>query len=326
MTIADEEVVRRSPLQGSGEAYSGATLERIETADGQHLVLKHLPPAGDWLTRVSGGRDRLRLLWTCGVLTRISSVVDHAVLDVIEKPDHDVVVMRDVRDQLVAAVGPVSRSTSRRLLFGLAALHEIGRTELPQELCSVSARYGMFAPARHAADGGPGPHPSRQFIVAGWELFAERVDPDVVAAVFAVHRDPMLLGARLARFPPTILHGDTKLPNLGIGTKRIVAIDWGDLTGFGPVEVDVAWYALMNAERIGGSPADVFADYETAASRPLDPDALDLACIGSLAQMGFKFARSAATGETPEVRATAEANLSWWIQRARVALTRTGLA
>jgi aminoglycoside phosphotransferase (APT) family kinase protein len=133
------------------------------------------------------------------------------------------------------------------------------------------------------------------------------------------------LGTRLARFPSTILHGDTKLANLGLGTNGVVAIDWGDLSGFGPVEVDVAWYALMNTQRIGGSPADAFADYEAAAARPLDAGALDLACIGSLAQMGFKLARAAATGETPEARSAADVNLTWWIRRARAALTRTGL-
>jgi hypothetical protein len=230
----------------------------------------------------------------------------------IDEHGHDVVVMRDVTEELVGS-GPVSRPTSRRLLAGLAAMHDIGRAEQPQELCSLSARYGMFAPARHASDSGPGAHPSRELIVAGWDLFAERVDADVVAAVFAVHRDPAPLGARLARFPLTLLHGDTKLDNLGVGTNGVVAIDWGDLTGFGPVEVDVAWYALMNSERIGGTPADAFADYEAAAARPLDREALDLACIGSLAQMGFKL-----------VRPGAETMLAWWIARVRAALTRTG--
>jgi hypothetical protein len=326
MTTAIDSFVRRSPLDGLVEAYSAATLERVETTDGQSFVLKHLSESGDWLTRASGGRDRVRQLWTSGVLDRVSAVVDHTIVDIVDDHGHDVVVMRDVSQQLLPATGSVSRATSRRLLSGLAALHEHGRREAPQELCTVGARYQMFAPQIHAADDGPGAHPGREFIVAGWTLFAERASPDIVEAVFAVHDDPTVLADRLADRSTTLLHGDAKIPNLGLGPQGVIAVDWGDLTGFGPPEVDVAWYALMNESSIGTSPDETFADYEAVASRPLDPEAIDLACIGSLAQMGFKLAGYAVRGTTPEVRGDADARLSWWCRRVRVALDRTGLA
>src|SRR5438874_12483727 len=150
MTVTDELVVRRSPLEGIAEAYSGATLERVELVDGRCYVLKHLPAAGDWLTRASGGRDRVRRLWTSGVLDRVSPVVDHAIVDVIDDHGHDVVVMRDVSHELLAPDGPVSRATSVQLLAGLARLHDVGRAERPQELCGVGARYQMFGPQIHA--------------------------------------------------------------------------------------------------------------------------------------------------------------------------------
>ena len=167
-----DTIVRREPLEGITEAFSGARLERVELADGRRLVYKHLPVGGDWLTRVSGGPDRMRRLWDAGVLERVSPVVDHAVVRIDAEDDHDVVVMRDVSDLLVTGTGPVSRATSRQLLAGLAALHEVGRAETPLDLCPVAARYGMFAPALHAADPGPNPRPSREQIGEGWELFA----------------------------------------------------------------------------------------------------------------------------------------------------------
>jgi hypothetical protein len=40
MTLTGAVVVRRSPLPGGAEAFSGATLERVEPADGQHLIFK----------------------------------------------------------------------------------------------------------------------------------------------------------------------------------------------------------------------------------------------------------------------------------------------
>ena len=219
-----------------------------------------------------------------------------------------------------------SRATSRQVLTGLAALHELGRSEPPQELCTVGARYQMFAPQIHAADDEPGAHPAREFIITGWNLFAEHAPADIVDAVSAVHHDPLVLDGRLAKYSTTLLHGDAKVPNLGLGPAGLIAIDWGDLTGFGPPEVDVAWYALMNDQSIGTSPDETFADYQDVATRPLEPGAIDLACIGSLAQMGFKLAGYAVRGETPEVRAGASARLTWWCGRVRVALDRTGLA
>lgn len=325
MTVTDELVLRRSPLEGIAEAYSGATLERVELVDGRCYVLKHLPAEGDWLTRASGGRDRLRRLWEDGVLDRVSAVVDHAIVDVIDDHGHDVVVMRDVSHELLAPDGPVSRATSRQLLAGLAGLHDVGRAERSHELCGVGARYQMFAPQIHASADQPGTHPARELILAGWDLFAEHAAREVVDAVFAVHDDPSLLDARLAAYPKTLLHGDAKLPNLGFGPAGLIAIDWGDLTGFGPPEVDVAWYALMNESRIGTSPDETFADYAAAASRPLETEAVDLACVGSLAQMGFKFAGAAFRGKSPEIRDRAGACLSWWCRRVTAALDRTGL-
>lgn len=97
----------------------------------------------------------------------------------------------------------------------------------------------------------------------------------------------------------------------------------GELTGIGPREIDVAWYALKGAARIGCSPAAIFADYETAAPEPLGSGVLDIVCIGSLAQMGFRFALGAYdTG--PEPTAIAGQLLDWWVDRARDALAHTG--
>jgi Phosphotransferase enzyme family len=181
----------------------------------------------------------------------------------------------------------------------------------------------MFAPAFHSPGGLPGAHPLADRIVQGWDLFARHVDDDVAAAVFAVHSDPVRLGWRLAHFPATLLHGDAKLENLGLTPHGLVAIDWGDLTGFGPREVDAAWFAVKGATRVGCLPHEIFADYEAAAGQPMQPEALDLACIGSLAQMGFRFAVSAfASG--PDTPKAAAAQLTWWTARVNAALDRLG--
>ena len=117
------------------------------------------------------------------------------------------------------------------------------------------------------------------------------------------------------------MHGDAKLENLGLSTDRVVAIDWGDLTGVGPREIDVAWYALKGATRIGCEPGDLFTQYEEVSGARLDREALHLVCIGSLAQMGFRLALGA-FDIGPEPPDVASAQLQWWLGRTREALDR----
>jgi hypothetical protein len=316
-------VSARQPLTDLAEAFSGATLELVELRDGRRVVLKHLPGEGDWLTRATDGAGRVRRLWESGRLARIRPLVDHTILDVREADGHDVVIMRDARDDLLPPRIAVSRTVARGLLSKLSAVHDACMHESDESLCPLGARYAMFAPELHVDDPGPGAHPLSARIGRGWELFEEHVDGDVVDAVFAVHHDPGPLAGRLSRFPATLLHGDAKLENLGLGNGSLVAIDWGDLTGFGPREVDVGWFALKGAARIGCSPDELFADYETAGGRALDPDALDLVCVGSLAQMGFRFAVGAfASG--PDPPEAADYQLKWWTARAAAALDRIG--
>jgi hypothetical protein len=290
--------------------------------DGRRLVAKHLPADGDWLTRATGGRNRPRRLWETGVLGRVDAVSDHTVVAMQTVEDHTVVLMRDASNELVPARVPVTRATSKLLLSKLANMHERFAGTTADDLCPIAARYAMFAPSFHTSDAGPGRHPMADRIAHGWEVFEDHVSADVVDAVFAVHREPERLARRLAASPATLLHGDVKLENLGISPDgRLVTIDWGDLTGIGPREIDIGWYALKASARVGCSPDDIFADYQAASSEPLDQATLDAVCIGSLAQMGFRFALSAYdTG--PESPPVAHDLLAWWVQRTRAALMR----
>jgi hypothetical protein len=311
------------PMNEEAEAVSGATLERVELPDGRLLVLKRLPIEGDFMTHVTHGRGRLQRMWKSGLLNRISSIVDHTILDVRVVDGQDVVIMRDATSHLLPPQGPVSRETSRRLLARIAAMHEACPAEPADDLCAIEGRYAMAAPDFHATYTGPNPHPMADRIAEGWRLFAEHVDRDVADAVFGVHREPGKLGDRLRRFPTTLLHGDPKLENLGMVGDGLVAIDWGELTGFGPREVDVAWYAHKGCVRIGCTPDEVFTDYNETSSDPLDPEAVDLACVGALAQMGFRYA-AGAFGSGPESPRVAGGLLEWWTARVRASLSRIG--
>jgi hypothetical protein len=290
--------------------------------DGSKLVVKRLAPDGDWLTRATYDDGRLIRMWTSGLLDRIAAVADHTIVDVQRSSDVHVV-MRDATADLLPPRVHVSHDRSNEILRGLASLHEAFAGSRHDGLCAIGARYAMFAPEFHTHDAGPGTHPLRERIVRGWELFARNAPDEVVEAVFGVHREPYRIDRRLSALPATLLHGDAKLENLGIGPRGLVAIDWGELTGIGPREIDVGWYALKGSVRTGRTPDELFGDYDLVAREPLDREALDLVCVGSLAQMGFRYAIGAyETG--PEPPAVAAQQLEWWTARVSGAMDRMG--
>jgi hypothetical protein len=286
------EIARREPFNG-GPGASGAWFERGVLSDGRSVILKHLPAEGDWLTRATDGLGRARLLWESGVLEKVTAAVDHAVIDVLREDDHDVVLMEDVSAFLLPAGARLSHEQVDRLLAGLATLHASWEGCALNGLCSAEDRNALFVPAFHRADSGPHPHPRRDDIVGGWEVFADTAPDDIVQAIFAVHTDPSALGQqlRMAAPPPTLLHGDAKLDNLGLRGDRLVAVDWGDLTGTGPAEMDIVWFAALSTlapnalnGRIAAMPDELFRMYGRHAPRGLNPRSLDLACIGMMAQ------------------------------------------
>lgn len=310
-------------MNDAAEKFSGAPIERVVTTDGRRFIVKSLPPEGDWLTRGTDGLGRMRLLWDDGVLDRLPPVVDHATVSMVRSDGGDVVVMRDVSDALVPSSVAIPVGTAERLVQGLAAMHAAWEG-FSAPYCSVAARLRLFAPAVHAADDGHHPHPLRESIVEGWDVFADLVPSQVAAVVAGVHEAPELLARRLERAAsPTLLHGDVKPENLGLSDGQLVAIDWGELTGTGPAETDVAWFAVQGTWRVDMLPDEVFWLYDQHATRPLDRTALDLACVGAVAQMGFKLALRAVRAPDEGVRARARTLLAWWVSRVDEALERT---
>jgi hypothetical protein len=314
------EVASREQLTGLVEQYSGSHLERVGLANGQRLVLKWLPTVGDWVTAATDGLGRTERLWSAGILDCAGSVVDHAVLRVAAAPGGTVVVMRDMTDHMWRPGTRMSRSESRRHLAGLARVHAAWRAAPVDGLCAVGARYSMFAPAFHAAFQGHGAHPAAPVIAEGWKVFFKHAPADVGEAIAAIHRDPTLLDRAIGETRLCLLHGDAKLANMGLTSSGTILLDWGELTGFGPPEVDLAWYLLQNAPHINASREALISDYEEAAGERLNPLVLATVFIGSLAQLGFRMAFVSNTSPDATTRARAAKDLKWWVDRAQEAL------
>jgi hypothetical protein len=262
---------------------------------------------------------RVAGLWEGGVFERMPTVIDTAMVGIVPTPGGCTVVMRDVTASLLPDGVPITRARSRQLLEAVAALHRAFTRRPAADLCSLVDLLGFLSPAATA------PHRTEhevpRLVLKGWERFADVVAADVGDAVFRILESPGLLADALGRFDATLLHGDLKLANLGLAHRRVVVLDWGPQTSWGPPAVDYAWYLAVNGAAVLASFDEVVDDVRTAAGRAHDGDALPLALLGALVQLGWEKALGA-TGDDDDVRQRERSGLEWWTARARDALDR----
>jgi hypothetical protein len=318
MTSLLADVVRRERLSAA-DGRSGSLLERVVLADGRTLVVKHVLDGGDWIMRATADHGRAATLWSRGVLARVPEVIDHAVVGAEQVDGGWVVIMRDVSAALVPDHARLGRADSRRVLEAAAALHAAFADEPPLPLCSLADRYGFLSPATARREAG-GADEVPRLIGRGWERFAEVAPAEVAGPVVTVLERPASLAAALSRFPSTLVQGDLKLGNLGFAGDRVVMLDWGTQTGWAPAAVEVAWYLAINWSRIDASREQVLDDFRAAEGERHDEDALRLALLGGLVQLGWDKALHASGHPDPVVRAREAADLTWWCDRALDAL------
>jgi hypothetical protein len=318
MTSLLADVVRREPLSAA-DGRSGSLLERVVLGDGQALVVKHVRDGGDWIMRASHDHGRAAELWSSGVLARVPEVIDHAVLGAEQTADGWVVIMRDVSAALVPDDARLSRADSRQVLEAAAALHAAFAGGPPLELCPLADRYSFLSPATARREAG-GADEVPALIGRGWERFAEVAPADVAGPVLAVLERPEPFAAALSGFGSTLIQGDLKLGNLGFAGDRVVMLDWGTQTGWAPPAVEVAWYLAINWSRIDATREQVLDDFRAAEGERHDEDALRLALLGGLVQLGWDKALHASGHPDPAIRSREAADLAWWAGRARDAL------
>ena len=312
-----DAVVERRVLATDGK--SGAVLERVRLADGRVLVVKHIDVRRDWIMRATGDTGRVARLWSDGVLAGLPAVIDHTIVAVEPEGDGWVVTMDDVSGALFADDRRLSRAESRRLLAAATELHRAFRGRpAPEGLTPLAELYRFLSPqaARHGAIA-PELAPLAQ---RGWVRFGELVPVDVAAGVARVHRGPETFAEALCRHVCTLVHGDLKRANLGFTGDRVVVLDWGSLTTWAPAEVDFAWYVAVNGAAVDATHDELVADASASAGADLDEDALRLALLGALAQLGWEKALGAADADDGGVRARERDGLAWWCARAREGL------
>ncbi len=292
---------------------SGARFERV-VIDGDRYVLKYQDQRDDWLLRATGdpGR-RYVLLWESGLLARMPSVIDPAVVSCSYDGTVGMILLRDIGDQLLPPGRPLSVQQHARFLDHMAALHaafwgwrdDVGLTPL-------ATRYLMFSPAVARAEAVRASTAVVPSVMAeGWAQLP-RVAPQLADLLLPLLDDPTRLVAALERGPHTLVHGDWKAANLGTHDDgRTILLDFGEVPGEASPLADLSWYLALNADLLPESKDASIATYRTALERHgiVTGEWWDAAVatelLGAMVQFGWE---KALGGSGPE--------LSWWEARA----------
>jgi hypothetical protein len=314
------EVVEHEPLISRG--WSGNVLERVVLGDGRRLVAKRIVPGSNWIDRHTADEGREALLFKSGVLDRVPRAIDHTIIAAERDGEAWWVVMNDVSGLLLPDDNRLSRAESRRILAAVNQMWDEFWGEQVPHLSSLRDCLHLFSPAiaepeRTGLDLLP-----KQYD-AFWEAFAEAVDADVAEAVFALHRDPAPLVARLEALGTTLTHADIRDEQIGLAEDRLILLDWGRATQGHPV-VDFAWSICHNAWRIDATHDELVEDFRRVRGERDDPSANELIALVGLLMYGWIFGHSAVYHPDPTERQWARHELDWWVPAARHGLEVIG--
>jgi hypothetical protein len=309
-----------------GDGKSGSAFERVEI-DGDRFFVKRLSRRSDWIMRVTGDHvHRPYVVWRGGIMDRAPDSIDHTfvAMQLTGEGDDTVLtmVMRDVAALLVPEGDAVVPMTQHRSfvehLADLSLVFWDWRGSI--ELTTMEQRVRFFSPDNIAAEltAGQVPGPVAA-AAAGWRTLPER-SPFLSQVARALHAQPGMITVPLAETPPTFLHGDWKMGNLGSHPDgRTILLDWA-LPGSGPACWDLCWYIALNRARLPESKEATIDRFRDAlenrgvSTRNWWERQLDLSLIGIMAT----FAWEKALGDDTELR--------WWERRVAEAVRRQGLA
>lgn len=260
----------RTPMV-AGDSKSGATFERV-VIGGEHYIVKHVSPENDWIARAYGDLGPWTVVvWSSGLLDLVPECIDHTYAGAAHDGRTGAVLMHDVGRWLVPEGGePVSEADHLAFLDHLAALHaafwgwkdDVGLTPF-------SNRFFLFSPWIIASEEELGfPEPVPVIARDGWARL-RALAPRTAAIVEPLSLDPSPLVAGLEATPQTLVHGDSKMGNLGRHPDgRTILIDWA-LPGQSVGCMELAHYLALNRARIpaGFTPEATIGEYRAALER-----------------------------------------------------------
>jgi hypothetical protein len=298
------------------EGYSGAALSYVE-GGATRFVLKRIAGEPDWLRRaLRDERCREARLAASPFAARLPEGVRSASIAACHDGEGYAVLMHDLTGVVPPPDGALPRPQVSLVLQRLAEMHAafweagpggIGCGPVPlEDWLRVLEPAHLRALAAEGIDfGGP----------RGWELFERLAHPDAVALVRALHADPSPLLAASAALPPTLLHGDAKVANMGIDGDTLWLFDWQTVM-YEPVAHELSWFLAVNSSRLPDSLDATLETYAAHLRRAIGPrfDAAQwprqvaVCAVAGLRTYGWGKALDADAGRPEELR--------WWCERA----------
>lgn len=324
-------------LEERASAWSGSGLSvvKVVLASGaaRRYVLKRVSAAWDYFMRATNDElGREAGIWQAGLLDKLPPELGHVYIACARDGDGWAILMRDVGPALILNRGAIAYDEHVAILNGLAAMHarfwdapEL--VDAATGLCPPDIHYSIISPAtarRHAAAPGVMPLAAQQ----GWDNLASLLPPDLYDLCLSLSNDPAPLVAALARFPQTLVHGDARIANIAIENvndrPRPTLIDWA-IAGVNVAPLDLIWYLGARTPWLPGDRIEAMAIYHDALVRHLGPrfnpddwqPMLDLSILGGLIRFGWYTASEITRGGE-----RARADLAWWAERAREAVSR----
>jgi hypothetical protein len=320
------ERVTRKPF--GVEHRSANTLYEVwleDAGERRRLILKVFEQERDWVMRLTHDtRTREAMLFVEGVYARMPKEIYVPVIAAARTGQSWATLMQDVSSVLPGVDRVLSDADARDLLEALAALHahfwEDGALQDSTLQASVlddsvldDSELGLssledflmvLSPARVGAELEAGrTHPVLELAARGWRGFFEDAPRDVGRVIREMQEDPRALMAALEGMPQTLVHGDYKLGNLGVGRGgephrnlhfgkgrgqgleerrwKAVVLDWQDAAR-GTGAMDLGYFLALNARWLPfdrKEAMDVYADALAARGHTQSRGALELGML-----------------------------------------------
>jgi hypothetical protein len=324
---------REVPLETDG--WSGARLSRLQRRGGR-FVLKRDSMGWDWIARATADGPLLREAWFANLGLELPGRFVAPYEGVGADGEVVGMLMPDLTGILFDWEAPIGERSADVVLDAMAELHAHAWQRTLGELveppwCPLPERLLLLSRpmARQYIRWGGRAAPAGDRFLEGWAAFDRLAPPHARELVDDLSTDVRPLVAVLEREPPTLLHGDLKLANIGIAADgSLPVVDW-QMVMIGPVAVELGWFLVSNSASLPWTPPETLEHYERlvgyAAEAAEDPEGsssgagnseLELAWIVGLLLRGWRKGLDADAGIVHPCGVSAADDLAEWCDRA----------